>query len=94
MYLQFFVIAVTGDSPIRGNVNLKLTKGLPSTAKGLNLCSNRIAFATQKKKVVSFHFLFVSGRSDGIFACATIPDKQWVATVYPTGNLHYCKFSP
>ena len=44
-----------------------------------------------KKAIIPIFFVsilwFLYGRSDGIFACATIPDKQWVSTVYPIGKL-------
>ena len=30
---------------------------------------------------------FYRGGERGVFACATIPDKQWVSTVYPNGKL-------
>ena len=59
----FDVVGVTGNSPFRGNVDFRSTKGLPSPAKGLNLGLNRVAFATQTKRkwIVSTFFLFLVG---------------------------------
>ena len=39
------------------------------------------------------NMVFFIGVKDGTFARATIPDKQWVTTVYPYGKFA-SKFSP
>ena len=35
---------------------------------------------------------YLRGGERGIFACATIPDKQWVSTVYPKGKFAFANF--
>ena len=54
-----FLVGVTRDSPIRGNV-ASATKGLPSPAKGSNLGSNVLHSQHKQKgsgKTTSFLFL-------------------------------------
>ncbi|MBR2498396.1 MAG: hypothetical protein IKB67_01640, partial [Clostridia bacterium] len=53
----------------------------------------QVPFYTIQKVHTTFVVWTFHGASKGTFACATIPDKQWVSTVYPNGKLHIAIFS-
>ena len=46
----------------------------------------KIAYIEMKKECIKALFLHLAERR-GFGACAPFSDKQWVTTIYPTGNL-------
>lgn len=71
------------------NRRTKSVKVSPSTATE-PMGSNQATHSNKKRHPKVPYFV---GGKNGILACATIPDKQWVSTVYPKGKF-VNKFSP